>query len=83
MIGRGIVFVAGVGVGVYGMVKARRTAEALTPDGLRDRLGALSLGAHLLREEVAAGMAEKETELRHRLSLDAPRTITPELEGRH
>lgn len=82
MIGRGIVFVAGVGVGVYGMVKARRAAEALTPEGMRDRLAALSLGAHLLREEVQAGMAEKETELRHRLSLEAPRTTTPELEGR-
>lgn len=91
MIGRGVVFVAGVGVGVYGMVKARRAAETFTPDGMRDRLSALSLGAHLLREEVQAGMVEKETELRQRLglalddtpALEAPRQSHPthELEG--
>lgn len=72
--GRGIWFVAGAGVGVYTMVKARRTAEALTPDGLRDRLAGLSLGAHLFTEEVRAGMVEKESELRHQLGrrLDTP-----------
>ena len=59
-------FVAGAGAGVYAMSKARRAAEAFTPDGLRDRLAALSLGAHLISEEVRAGMAEKETELRER-----------------
>ena len=72
--GRGLWFLAGAGAGVYAMVKVRRTAEAFTPDGLRDRASGLSLGAHLFREEVRAGMAEKETELRHRLglALDGP-----------
>jgi hypothetical protein len=56
------------------MVKARRTAEAFTPDGIRDRMSGLSLGAHLFREEVRAGMEEKETDLRRRLglALDGP-----------
>lgn len=87
MIGRGVVFVAGVGVGVYGMVKARRAAEAVTPDGIRDRLSALSLGAHLLREEVQAGMTQREGELRQRLGLALDNVpalesrSTPELEG--
>ena len=31
-------FVAGAGAGVYGMVRGRRAAEALTVDGLRDRV---------------------------------------------
>jgi hypothetical protein len=44
-------------------------AEALTVDGLRDRLSGLAVGARLFREEVAAGQAEKETELRERLGL--------------
>ena len=35
---QGFWFVAGAGVGVYAMVKARRAAEAFTPEGLRDRL---------------------------------------------
>jgi hypothetical protein len=62
-------FVAGAGVGVYAVVKARRAAEALTPEGLQDRLAALSVGAHLFAEEVRSGMTEKETELRGRLGL--------------
>lgn len=62
-------FVAGAGAGVYGLTKARRAAEALTPEGLADRLAGLSVGLHLFREEVRAGMDEKETELRDRLAV--------------
>lgn len=62
-------FVAGAGAGAYAMVRARRAAEALTVEGLRDRWGGLVLGARLFREEVAAGRAEKESELRERLGL--------------
>jgi hypothetical protein len=75
---RTIWFVAGAGAGVYVMVKARRAAETFTPDGLRDRVAGLGVGAHLFAEEVRAGMSEKETELRESLgwTLDGP----PELE---
>ena len=62
-------FAAGAGAGVYAMTKARRAAEAFTPEGLADRLAGLSLGAHLFGEELRAGMTEKENELRHRLEL--------------
>jgi hypothetical protein len=67
-------FVAGAGAGVYLTVRARRAAEALTSDGIGDRVAALGVGAQLFREEVRAGMAEKETELRARLgfALDGP-----------
>ena len=75
---RGIWFVAGAGAGIYVMIKARRAAEVFTPEGMRDRLSGLGVGAHLFAEEVRAGMTEKETELRERLglTLDGP----PELE---
>ena len=66
---RAVWFAAGAGAGVYAMSKARRAAEALTPEGLADRLAGLSLGVHLFREEVKAGMAEKENDLRERLGL--------------
>jgi hypothetical protein len=66
---RSLWFVAGAGAGVYGMVKARRAQQALTPDGLRDRAGSLALGARMLRDEVAQARAEKELELRERLGL--------------
>lgn len=61
---RTIWFVAGAAAGVYGMVRGRRAAEALTVDGLRDRVEALTLGARLFRDEVAEGAADRETELR-------------------
>ena len=71
---RGFWFVAGAGAGIYAMVKARRAAEAFTPEGLRDRMAGLGVGAHLFAEEVRAGMTEKETELRELLglTLDGP-----------
>lgn len=76
---RGVWFLAGAGAGVYAMVRGRRAAEALTVDGLRDRWSGIVHGARLLREEVAQGQAEKETELRERFGL-VPHG-RPELEG--
>jgi hypothetical protein len=76
---RGFWFVAGAGAGVYAMVRGRRAAEALTADGLRDRLHGLEAGARLFRDEVAQGYAEKETELRERYGL-VPHG-RPQLEG--
>jgi hypothetical protein len=62
-------FVAGAATSAYAMVKARRAAEAVTPDGIRDRLAGLTLGAQLLGEEVRTEMTARETELRERLGL--------------
>ena len=76
---RGLWFVAGAGTAVYVMVRGRRAAEVFTVDGLKDRLGALELGARMVRDEVAQGQAEKESELRERLGL-VPHG-TPELTG--
>ena len=57
-------------------------AEAFTPEGLADRLAALSVGARLFGDEVRAGMAEKENDLRERVGLTL-HGHTPELsEGR-
>ncbi|WP_107774245.1 DUF6167 family protein [Nocardioides sediminis] len=72
-------FVAGAGAGAYALTRARRAAESLTADGLRDRLNGLAVGARMFRDEVAAGQAEKETELRQRLGL-VPHGL-PELAG--
>lgn len=74
-------FVAGAAAGAYGLVRGRRAAEALTPDGLRDRASGLSLGAQLFAQEVRTGMTEKESELRGRLHLVAAADGVPELEG--
>ena len=62
-------FVAGAGAGAYALTRARRVAESLTADGRRDLLSGLAVVARMFREEVAAGEAEKETELHERLGL--------------
>ena len=76
-------FVAGAGAGIYVMVKARRAAESFTPEGLRDRLSGLSVGAHLFADEVRVGMTEKETELREQLglALDGPPALEERASG--
>lgn len=66
---RALWFVAGAGVSVYAMNKARRVQESFTVEGLKDRARGLILGARLFGEEVAQGQVEKETELRERLGL--------------
>ena len=78
---RGLWFVAGAGAGIYAMVRGRRAAEAVTAEGLHDRMEALFLGARLFRDEVAQGTADRETELRERFGvLPHERPSTPELE---
>ncbi|MDE0776966.1 MAG: DUF6167 family protein [Nocardioides sp.] len=62
-------FVAGASAGVYAAARARRAAEVLTVDGLRDRVGAVVVGARMFRDEVAQGKAEAETDLRERITL--------------
>ena len=70
-------FVAGAATSAYTLVKARRAAEALTPEGIRDRLAGLSLGAQLFGDEVRTQMTARESELRGRLGLglDGPPRI--------
>lgn len=75
-------FAAGAGAGVYAMVRGRRAARSLGADGLRDRWSGLALGARLLREEVAAGSAARESELRERYGLTSP-AATQLTGGRH
>jgi hypothetical protein len=62
----GIWFAAGAAAGMYGVVKARRIAEAFTVDGMRDRVGAAFVGARMFRDEVAQGKADAEVQFRGR-----------------
>lgn len=79
--GRPLWFVAGAGVGVYAAARARRVADALTADGLRDRLRGWQAGARLFAEEVQQGRTQRETQLREQLGLRPTEasTGTPEL----
>lgn len=82
---RSMWFVAGAGAGIYSVVRARRVAESLTPEGLGDRLAGLRLGAQLFGEEVRFGMTERETQLRGRLALgrDGAPELDPARDSRH
>jgi hypothetical protein len=62
-------FVAGTAAGVYATTKARRAAEALTVDGIHDRLTGWFAGARVLGEEMRGATIDKETELRTRMAL--------------
>ncbi|WP_435771064.1 DUF6167 family protein [Nocardioides sp. SYSU DS0651] len=62
----GVWFAAGAAAGAYGVVRAKRIVEAFTVDGMRDRVGAVFVGARMLREEVAQGSADAEAQLRER-----------------
>ena len=66
---RGLWFVAGAAGGIYVMIRGRRAAEALTIDGMQDRLNGVAVGLRMFRDEVAEGRTEKETELRERFAL--------------
>ena len=70
---RGFWFAAGAAVGVYGVVKARRVAEAFTADGVRDRASAASVGARMFREEFQQGRTDAEADLRARIAVAAAR----------
>lgn len=74
---RALWFVAGAATSAYALVKARRAAEALTPEGMSDRLSGLRRGAELFTDELRTEMGVKETELRERLglALDGPTQI--------
>ncbi len=66
---RALWFVAGAATSAYAITKARRAAEAFTPEGVRDRLAAFSLGAQMFGDEVRDEMSSRETELRERLGI--------------
>jgi Family of unknown function (DUF6167) len=72
-------FAAGALTGVYGLLRAKRAATNLTPDGLAARAAALRAGLQVLTSEVGAGMAERETQLREQLRdpLQEQRGIPP------
>lgn len=63
MMGRAVWFVAGAASGVYTLVKAKRTAQNFTPDGLAARAAAIRAGARVFADEVNAGRAEREADL--------------------
>lgn len=69
MLPRGLWFVAGAGAGVYAMARARRAAESLTVEGLRDRWNGVSVGWQMFTDEMRTSAHAREAELRERYDL--------------
>jgi hypothetical protein len=61
----------GAGVGVAGVRRARKAARAWTPSGVAGRFAGAGEAAREFAEDVRAGMAERELELRSSLGLEA------------
>ena len=69
----------GAAAGVYAVRKVQKTLQAYSPSGLAERAGGVGDQLRGFAEEVRAGMAQRETELREALGMasadpDAPLT---------
>jgi hypothetical protein len=60
----------GATVGVLVVRKVQQVARSYTPAGLADRAGGLGASIRYFADEVRAGMAEREIELRDALGID-------------
>lgn len=75
-------FTVGAVTGVYGILKARQAAQNLTPSGISARAAAVGAGLRVFSSEVAAGMAERESELWAQAAAPGePALAVPELIG--
>ena len=67
----------GAAAGVYAVRKVQKTLHAYSATGLAERAGGVGDSLRLFAEEVRAGMAEREAELRDALGLTEPSQLTP------
>jgi hypothetical protein len=61
----------GAAAGIYAVRKVQKTMHAYSPSGLAERAGGLGGSITAFAEEVRAGMADREAELRAALGMDA------------
>ena len=61
----------GAAAGIYAVRKVQKTMHAYSPSGLAGRAGGLGESITAFAEEVRAGMADREAELREALGMDA------------
>jgi hypothetical protein len=61
----------GAAAGIYAVRKVQKTLHAYSPSGLAERAGGLGESITAFAEEVRAGMADREAELREALGMDA------------
>jgi Family of unknown function (DUF6167) len=67
----------GATAGVLVVRKLQKTAHAYTPAGLAESVAGLGEGIRYFADEVRAGMAEREIELRDALGIDEAADLSP------
>lgn len=67
----------GATTGVLVVRRITRAAQTFTPEGLSSRAGGIGDKLRAFADEVRAGMAERERELRDALGLDEQRDLDP------
>ena len=63
-------FIIGTAVGVYAVTRLKKRAQSLAPDSLQASAEKVAAAIRHFGDEVRAGMAERETELRDALGID-------------
>jgi uncharacterized protein DUF6167 len=63
-------FVIGTVVGVYAVTRLKKRVQVLAPDSLQQSAEKVASAIRHFGDEVRAGMAERETELRDALGID-------------
>lgn len=63
-------FIIGTLVGVYAVTRLKKRAQLLAPDSLQQSAEKVASAIRHFGDEVRAGMAERETELRDALGID-------------
>jgi F0F1-type ATP synthase membrane subunit a len=63
-------FVIGTAVGVYAVTRLKKRAQVLAPESLQQSAEKVASAIRHFGDEVRAGMAERETELRDALGID-------------
>ena len=63
-------FIIGTAVGVYAVTRLKKRAQLLAPDSLQQSAEKVASAIRHFGDEVRAGMAERETELRDALGID-------------
>jgi F0F1-type ATP synthase membrane subunit a len=62
--------IIGILVGVYAVTRLKKRAQQLAPDSLQQSAEKVASAIRHFGDEVRAGMAERETELRDALGID-------------
>ncbi|MGC4938302.1 DUF6167 family protein [Kribbella sp. DT2] len=76
MIKRILWFVIGTAVGVYAVTRLKKRAQVLAPESLQASADKMASAIRHFGDEVRAGMAERETELRDALGIDTAENQT-------